>query len=55
MSAISLCLLIDIDMYYLLPIYQQISNETNSAAKVDYFSLVFSNACVDQNWKMNFM
>ena len=48
MSAVFLWLLTDIDMCYLLPIYQHMANEGFSAAKVDYSNLLFSNAGLDQ-------
>ena len=52
MIVVFIWLLIGIDMYYFLLIYQQISND---AAKVGYSYPVLSSFGFDKNWKIFFI
>ena len=55
MSVVLLWLIIDIFMYFFLPIDQQMANDGLFCWKVEYSYDVFSNEGVDKNWKWNFM
>ena len=52
MSVVLIWLLIDIDTSFSFLMTQKRKMKVGSAAKVEYSYLVFSNAGVDQNWKL---